>query len=302
MADPPEQDIGATVYTWCEIIRRARMNQGTKLVALLLASYANPDGTKIFPGAARLAADSGLDVRTVKRAMGALRSSGLIETAHRGNRRRGQSDVYRLILAEDLLDRLDLRDPDEYAEDIETHRALRRMESRQYWGRRRKRELGDAIASPNDAANPTHQGTAVSPDGVIRGQPTPGLGDTRVTPPDHKHQAIDQDQSIDSDRWRDRDLNSQSGRATHVAAMDGTNDLDLAQTNGNQGTDRRKWAEIQDRYDNGEIDDEFICDVIGLEVGWELDTVEQRTVEGMLANGSHVKAIANKIAADRSVP
>lgn len=62
--------------------RRLRTrNLVQKAVLMVLASYANPDGTNAFPSIGRLADDLGCDERTVKRALAALREDGLIERA-----------------------------------------------------------------------------------------------------------------------------------------------------------------------------------------------------------------------------
>lgn len=104
-------DPGASVNAWVNVVRRARLHETTKLIALLLASYASPDGTNIFPGVARLAVQSGHGYRTVQRHLAHLRTAGLIEPLPRRNTPRHFSTGYRLILAADLLDRIDVPTP-----------------------------------------------------------------------------------------------------------------------------------------------------------------------------------------------
>lgn len=121
--------IGASVNEWVNVLRRARLGPNVKLVGLTLASYANSDGTNIFPGIARLAWDCGIDYRTARRALAALREAGLVETVTRGARRAGRADKLRLILAEDLLERCDVPDPDAARAAIEKMSARERSRS-----------------------------------------------------------------------------------------------------------------------------------------------------------------------------
>ena len=104
-------DYGASVNDWVNVVRRARLGRTTKFIALLLASRADADGTRIFPGVARLAVEAECDYRTARRALDRLRKAGLIEVARRGARRSGKSDEYRLILVPDLLERCDVPTP-----------------------------------------------------------------------------------------------------------------------------------------------------------------------------------------------
>ena len=107
--DPDTED--ARVNDWVNVVRRAQLGPTVKLAALIIASYANPDGSKVFPGIARLAVQCGIDYRTAQRALSTLRNVGLIRLVRRGARRNGLADEYRLTLAEDLLDRCDVPSP-----------------------------------------------------------------------------------------------------------------------------------------------------------------------------------------------
>lgn len=106
-------DVGADTNTWVNVIRRARLGATTKLVALMIATYADPDGTHVFPGAARLAVQCEVSYSAARRALARLRGAGLIELARRGARKRGQADEYRLILAVDLMERCEVPAPDQ---------------------------------------------------------------------------------------------------------------------------------------------------------------------------------------------
>ena len=105
------EDCGAKVNVWVNIVRRARLHATTKCIALLMASYANPDGTSIYPGVALLAVQSGYSYRTVQRELARLRAIGLVENMPRTGVRRSWSTPYRLILAADLLEKVDVPSP-----------------------------------------------------------------------------------------------------------------------------------------------------------------------------------------------
>jgi hypothetical protein len=77
-----------------------------KLVALVLSTYANPDGTEVRPGEDRLVDDTGLSVRSVRRAMARLRGLGLLQQEVYGQRfgRQAIASKYRLWLPAAYLD------------------------------------------------------------------------------------------------------------------------------------------------------------------------------------------------------
>ncbi|WP_203854778.1 hypothetical protein, partial [Dactylosporangium siamense] len=100
---------------WTDVIRRARLGRTVKSVALMLATYADNDGTRVFPGIARLAVDCELTYNVVQGALATLRTAGLITVVRRGSRR-GQADEYRLILAADVLDRVEILTPTQVAD------------------------------------------------------------------------------------------------------------------------------------------------------------------------------------------
>jgi DNA-binding transcriptional ArsR family regulator len=87
----------SVINEWVAVVRRARLGKSAKAVALMMATYADPDGTKVFPSFARLAVETELDYRTVQRAARTLREAGLIEITRTGARRRGRGDEYRLV-------------------------------------------------------------------------------------------------------------------------------------------------------------------------------------------------------------
>src|SRR5690606_17634783 len=84
----------------------------------MLATYADADGSRIFPGTARLAVACEIDYRTAKRCLAALRWLGLIRVV-RAARRRGLADEYRLTIPGDLLDKDDVLSPGQMDLEVE---------------------------------------------------------------------------------------------------------------------------------------------------------------------------------------
>jgi len=111
------EDYGASVNKWTDIIRRGQLgktkelNKTRKLVAYTIASYANPDGTKVYPGIARLAVQCNISYSTARRTLAWLRDVGLLEVVKRGNSRAGKADEHRLIIHADILERIEVPTP-----------------------------------------------------------------------------------------------------------------------------------------------------------------------------------------------
>lgn len=126
-------DHGATVRQWTDVLRRTCMVKSTKLVGFLLATYADSNGTRIFPGVARVSVECGLTYNMTQAAMAELRSAGLIEVVRQAARR-GESDEYRLVLAPDLMERIEVRSPAEILIAIEALRTQRRGKVREKRG------------------------------------------------------------------------------------------------------------------------------------------------------------------------
>lgn len=105
----------ATRYEWERIVRRARLGAPTKAVALAMATYADRDGSRVYPGVARLAAVTELSERSVRGALKKLRDVGLIERTFSGGHRGVQSftDVHRLAIPVDLFEVVEMLDPAE---------------------------------------------------------------------------------------------------------------------------------------------------------------------------------------------
>jgi DNA-binding transcriptional ArsR family regulator len=95
-------------WEWERIIRRVRFraDHATRAVALTLAHYADPDGTRIRPGAERLARTTEYSQRAVLRSLSILRELGLIELTAGASAKglKGGADEYRLTYPAEILD------------------------------------------------------------------------------------------------------------------------------------------------------------------------------------------------------
>lgn len=86
-----------------------------KLLALVLAGHADPDGSRVRPGNDRLAAITGDSEKNVRRILAVLRDDlGLVKVAKRGGGRwgTGRATEFQLTIPVDLLERMEVLDPD----------------------------------------------------------------------------------------------------------------------------------------------------------------------------------------------
>lgn len=148
-------DDGAPAVVWVRVIRRAHLHPHVKLVALILATHADPDGTNAYPGIARLTVQSSVSYSTVQRAMHQLRQLGAIEAMPRAGMKRHWRTRYRLTAGELLAGIV----PTPAAEDadIELVAEAERRRLRAYRGQHRKtRHLSDVSSSadPADETSP----------------------------------------------------------------------------------------------------------------------------------------------------
>jgi hypothetical protein len=111
-ADPAVEDATPAVskFEWTNVVMRSEMPSSAKYLALILAAFANLDGTRVYPGVATLAAIMNRDERTVNRGRVWLRENGYITRVRQGNRYATRpdkrTDEYWLTLPDDVLDRL----------------------------------------------------------------------------------------------------------------------------------------------------------------------------------------------------
>lgn len=144
---------------WHEVLRRAQIGRTTKGVALVLASYANTDGENIFPSIAVLSVAAEVTYKTAKKAVAELIAYGLIEVVARRRGGKGRFDEYRLILAPDLLTRVRVLDPDEYAKAAE----MVRIAVRSAPDRGKRVHPIDAPSVPFDLVDNSEIGGTASP-------------------------------------------------------------------------------------------------------------------------------------------
>lgn len=165
-----EQDLGARTGTWTELVRRARMSREQKLAALVLASYANADGTKIHCSAARLAVDAEIGYATARRYIARLRTIGLLELVARGNRRRGRADEYRLIIDPHVTEHLEIPDPDQYKARVGAIKATERSRAASRYRRRRDDDPGPESPLAEESGKPPVDNPG-SPPAQVSGEP-----------------------------------------------------------------------------------------------------------------------------------
>ncbi|MBA0126305.1 hypothetical protein H0B56_12205 [Haloechinothrix sp. YIM 98757] len=112
-------------------MRRVVLPVRVKFLALILATYADPDGSRVRPGLDVLASVSGQSERSVKRSLAELRGLGLLTVARRGGGRGGQGRTteHQLTIPVDLLDRVTVLDPDERPQSQATQVASRSSSS-----------------------------------------------------------------------------------------------------------------------------------------------------------------------------
>lgn len=192
--EPP--DDRPFLLAWEDIVLRAKLSHTTKLVALAMKHHANADGTSVRPSTVRLCVLCDLAYATVKRARQDLLGAGLVELVRRGNRRRGHADEYRLILAEDLDDRLQWLSPNEVTAAAEKIANARQCAEA---ARIHKRDQG-SHATPEDQGSHTDpdpdQGSHTTRETRFRAHRRSGSGLTDDPPPSQGDQANGDDQSL----------------------------------------------------------------------------------------------------------
>ena len=97
-------------YEWDGTVRRLKLPPLVKLVAAYSSQYADNAGRHIRPGVERLALETQTSPTTVKRCLKRLRDLGLLELVRSGQSqgRRGKANEYRLVIPDDLLERVEL--------------------------------------------------------------------------------------------------------------------------------------------------------------------------------------------------
>jgi hypothetical protein len=103
-APPVKRSRYAERNEWINAIRDAVIPTSVKVTALVIASYGDLDGSRIFPSQRRLMATTQQGESTVRNALKFMRDNGLLYRESRGSNmgRNGIADSYRLTLPEDL--------------------------------------------------------------------------------------------------------------------------------------------------------------------------------------------------------
>lgn len=89
-----------TVYTWRAALTDSDLPAMTRHVAMTLSIYMSEKGDSAFPGARRLAHDTGLSERAVRRQLGLLVEAGWLEVVQRGGIRgeTRRANAYRALV------------------------------------------------------------------------------------------------------------------------------------------------------------------------------------------------------------
>jgi hypothetical protein len=105
-------------YEWERILRRCVLPQPVKSVAAHAAQYANRDGTRIYPGVARLAAVTCLSERSVRDALEVLRQIRVLTRTRKGSSlgRQAMTDEHKMTRPVEIERYVHLLDPDESPE------------------------------------------------------------------------------------------------------------------------------------------------------------------------------------------
>ena len=158
-------------------MRRAQaLSSDTKGFGFVLASYGDPDGTRIWPGLPRLSRVTGDSERTCKRRIAELKRFKLLHEVSRGGGwgQHARASQYELRIPPDL-GPLDLLDPYENgADEVWTTAST------------------GATGGPSRVVDDRPADGQLGPPGTQLGPPEAPTGATGVTPPDHYQTRPDQ--------------------------------------------------------------------------------------------------------------
>lgn len=96
--DPYVRRLNVDRAKWARATRGQIPEFREQAVALYLADYGNKDGSNCHPGVQRLVDDTSSSDKTVRRALAWLTEHGWITRTHKGSRKLGQADVYRVTV------------------------------------------------------------------------------------------------------------------------------------------------------------------------------------------------------------
>lgn len=200
------------VYAWIDVVSRLRFGKSIngvagrtiKLVAFRLGYFADPDGTRVYPGPARMSLLCEVDYKTVKRVYQVLRHLGLILKVGSGagpkGGRRFHADEYRLTFPLDMLERLAILSPLDLEREIERIRVANRKKdpaaksagtseaavdkpSQDGLLRGRADPVTDQDQSGDEGPDEKDTGNSEPPDEEIRGTPDESYGEQESAVP-----------------------------------------------------------------------------------------------------------------------
>jgi hypothetical protein len=88
--------------TWINLVLRMNIPPQRKAVAFALSSFANPDGTRVFPGQGKVADMANLHETNARKHIKALVAAGMLIVVKRGGGRGGATNSYRLARPADI--------------------------------------------------------------------------------------------------------------------------------------------------------------------------------------------------------
>jgi hypothetical protein len=179
------------MFTWIDIVGRIRFvgfgvaPKTIRLVAWRMALYGDPDGSRVFPGTARLAVVCGVDYKTVKRVVSILAGLYLISKVSGASgpigQRRARGTEYQLTVPVDLMDRVDVLSPAQ----VEKEAEVIRQANRRVTGPRvpRKKAAPEEVTGNSSPTETELRGTSENSYGELESAvPTSDLPPTTPSP------------------------------------------------------------------------------------------------------------------------
>lgn len=185
-------------YEWERVVRRCVLPAPVKAVAAYLSQYANKNGTRIYPGVARLSAVTGLSERSVRGALATLRDLELITRTRKGSSfgRQAMTDEHKLTRPADLIARVHMLDVHESPESAACDDACTHAGS----------PARGAAVRPAKAKEHRHVTTGTPARGAGTPAPDDRITGTSCTPPTHdpltyplNNQSGDQDPNLSTE-------------------------------------------------------------------------------------------------------
>lgn len=163
---------------WIDLVLRMDMPPQRKSVAFALSRFADPDGTKVFPGQGKVADMAGLHETNARKHIRALLAAGMLTMVKRGGGRGGATNTYRLSRPADITTLPLWLDPEmNRAEDdvsvAEEYRALTLGEDAPTSQKQEASALG--VSVDNSTAAPVDNSATPSADALHSGPVDEGI-------------------------------------------------------------------------------------------------------------------------------